>query len=271
MSWIRGCVVAVAIAGALTTSAWAQKEPPCRLGSRPFNNVSGQLSAQTWARSGAPFSATVKWTFDQQLADGNAIHAIKLTRLARDSAGRTMFEDPMGCDRGEDGQLHARTDVTIYNPATKTTTVWTVGYTSEKVANVTHQPTPVARPAPTAEERAEALERQKAAAAELPVNFVQRNIRLGTMTIGGVSAIGTRSVGTIPAGSEGYEQAVENISEYWTSKDSGVVVKEVEDHPLMGRSAYEFQDIILQEPDATLFQVPEGYTVKEQSPAQTSR
>jgi hypothetical protein len=279
MSWLRGRFVAVAIAGALTTSAWAQNEPPCRLGFRPFVGPSAELSATLPSRTGAPFSATVKWTLDLQLADGNAIHAIKWTRLARDSAGRTRFENPMGCDRGVDGQLHARTDVTLYDPATRTTTVWTVGFTSEKVANVSHQPVPVERPvAPTAEEQAETLERQKAAlerqrlgTAELPANVVQQTIHLGTATIGGVSTDGTRLVNTVPAGSEGNEQTITYINEYWMSKALGMTVKWVTDSPMGGRSAFELQDVLLQEPDASLFQVPVGYTVEQQSPAQPSR
>jgi hypothetical protein len=187
----------------------------------------------------------VKWTFDLQLADGNAIHAVKWTRLARDSAGRTRFENPMGCDRGVDGQLHARTDVTLYDPATRTTTVWTVGFTSEKVANVSHQPVRVARPAPTAEEQAEvaerqreAVERQKLGMAEFPANVVQQTIHLGTATIGGLSADGTRLVNTIPAGSEGNEQTIEYITEYWMSKDLRMTVRWVTDSPMGGRSAF---------------------------------
>jgi hypothetical protein len=184
----------------------------------------------------------------------------------------------MGCDRGTDGQLHARTDVTLYDPTTKTTTVWTVGFTSEKVASVTHQSAPVARPAPTAEEQAEVAERQreavelqKLAAAEIPLDRVLQMIHLGTMTIGGISADGTRYVETIPAGSEGNKQTIEFVREYWMSKDRLRTVKMVMDNPMSGRSAFELQNISLQEPDASLFQVPEGYTVKDQSPTQASR
>jgi len=277
MSWIRGWLVAVAIAVALAPSAQAQSEPPCRLGFRPFINGIAEINALR-SSTDAPFSATVKWTFDQQLADGNAIHAAKSIRLARDSAGKTRLENPMGCDRGGDGQLHARTDVTVYDPATRTTTSWTVGFTSDKVANVTHQPAPVARTAPTAEERAEVAERQrevaerqKAADVETPVYSDNRTIHLGTTTIGGVSADGTRLVNTIPAGSEGYEQTVEYLTEYWQSKYLGMTVKWVTDNPMSGRSAFELQDISLQEPDPSLFQVPAGYTVKDQSPGQSPR
>jgi hypothetical protein len=275
MLWVRGWIVAVSIAGALTTSAWAQNEPPCRLGSFPFAYAGG---TSVPAKTSAPFSATVKWTFDRQLPDGNAIHAVEWTRQARDSAGRTRAERAQGCYRGEDGQLHARTDVSIYDPTTKTTTYWTTGGSmAQNVAYVTHQPAPVAsparaaRPAPTSDEQAAALARQKLAAAERPPQGEVRNISLGTMTIGGVSAEGSRSVHTIPAGLQGNEQAFEIMREYWVSKDLSLTVKSVFDNPMTGRSTFELQDISLQEPDASLFQIPAGYTVKDQSPVQASR
>jgi hypothetical protein len=37
-------------------------------------------------RTNAPFSGTVKTTFDQKLPDGNSIHGIFYVRDARDSA-----------------------------------------------------------------------------------------------------------------------------------------------------------------------------------------
>jgi len=274
MSWMRGWFVAVAIAGALATSAWAQNEPPCRLGSFPFAYAGG---ASVLHKAGAPFSATVKWTFDHQLPDGNAIHAVEWTTQARDSAGRTRAERAQGCYRGEDGQLHARTDVTRYDPVAKITTFWTTGNWppfQQNVAIVRHQvpPSPaVARPAPTAEEQAAALARQNLAASEQEPPGDVRNISLGTMTIGGVTAEGSRVVRTIPAGWEGNELKLESMREYWMSKDLTLYVKSVFDDLREGRSAFELQDINLQEPDASLFQVPQGYTVREQSPVQASR
>jgi hypothetical protein len=143
---------------------------------------------------------------------------------------------------------------------------------------VTHQPAPVARPAPTAEEQAEvaerqreAVERQKVAAAEISLDRVPQTIHLGTITIGGVSADGTRYVETISADSEGNKRTIEFVREYWRSKDLLRTVKMVMDNPMSGRSAFELQDISRQEPDASLFQVPAGYTVKDQSPVPASR
>jgi hypothetical protein len=275
MLWVRGWLVAVAMAGALTMSASAQNGPPCTLGSFPFAYAA--TGASIPVKTGTPFSATVRWTFDHQLADGNAIHAVEWTRQARDSAGKTRTERAQGCVRGEDGQLHARTDVTIYDPTTRTTTYWTTGFPNGDVARVSHQPAPVSspalvpRPAPTADEQAAALARQKLAASEQPPQGEMSVISLGTMTINGISAVGSRSVRAFAAGLQGNEQALEIMREYWRSKDLGITVESVFDNPMTGRSAFELQDISLEEPDPSLFQVPAGYTVKDQNPTQASR
>jgi hypothetical protein len=94
---------------------------------------------------------------------------------------------------------------------------------------------------------------------------------MGTMTLGGVSAEGSRVVRTISAGLQGNKQTLEIMREYWVSKELNLTVKSVFDNPTTGRSAFELQDISLEEPDPSLFQVPAGYTVKDQNPTQTSR
>ena len=86
---MQAYMAVIAMAGALTASALAQNDPPCRLGSYPF------VYAGSWtfdAKAGAPFSATVIWSYDFKLADGNSIHAVQRTVQARDAAGRTRTE-----------------------------------------------------------------------------------------------------------------------------------------------------------------------------------
>jgi hypothetical protein len=263
MLGMRICLAVVAIVGALTTNALAQNDPPCRLGFFPFAYAGG---ATLEAKAGTPFSATVKWTFDRRLADGNAIHAVERTVQARDSAGRTRIERAQGCWRGEDGQLHPRTDVTIFDPATKTTMSWVVGWPPQKIVFVSRRVAPVPKPPPTAEEQAAALERRKLVEAEQAQQGENRTILLGTMTIRWLLVEGTRYVRTIPAGSEGNQLAFASMREYWVSKDLGITMKSVFDDPRRGRSAFELEDTTLQEPDPTLFAPPPGYEVKEMHP-----
>jgi hypothetical protein len=59
-----------------------------------------------------PFTAVIKETLDQKLADGNSIHGTVRYRIARDSAGRTRSEMPSSCYTGEDGHRHQSYQVT---------------------------------------------------------------------------------------------------------------------------------------------------------------
>ena len=65
------------------------------------------------AKKGVPFTATVKLTLDQKLADGNAIHGEVHYHFARDASGTVRNEMPTGCVLGDDGQVHQMFQVTI--------------------------------------------------------------------------------------------------------------------------------------------------------------
>ena len=71
-----------------------------------------------------PFTATVKATFDQKLADGDSIHGTVRYRIARDGSGRTMVEVPLNCYIGEDGHRHQTYHVTVSDRSTNTNETW---------------------------------------------------------------------------------------------------------------------------------------------------
>ena len=88
-------------------------------------------------KKGAPFTATVKLTLDQKLADGNAIHGEVQYQIARDASGKTMSETPTNCIPGEDGQMHQAFQVTVRSGNTMEN--WTIGDDRmQKTANIVH-------------------------------------------------------------------------------------------------------------------------------------
>ena len=91
---------------------------------------------------------------------------------------------------------------------------------------------------------------------------------LGMKTINGVEAKGTRTTRVISAGREGNDQPLTVIHETWFSTALGIPVMSINDDPRVGTSTMELTDIERGEPDPALFQVPEGYTVKERTPGQ---
>jgi hypothetical protein len=87
--------------------------------------------------------------------------------------------------------------------------------------------------------------------------------KLGTQLIEGVSAEGTKTTITIPAGEIGNERAIEIVSERWYSPELQVVVMTRHSDPRFGETTYKLTNINRTEPAKTLFEVPPGYTVKE--------
>src|SRR5262249_33954077 len=89
---------------------------------------------------------------------------------------------------------------------------------------------------------------------------------LGTQTINGVNAEGTRQTRTIPAGEIGNDKPITIVSEQWYSPDLQVMVMSKRNDPMFGETTYTLSNIQRQEPDASLFTVPADYTVKEGGP-----
>ena len=79
----------------------------------------------------------------------------------------------------------------------------------------------------------------------------------------GVLAEGHRNTTTIAAGAIGNEQPITIVSEEWRSPDLGVLVLTDHKDPRSGESSYQLLNIVRGEPDASLFQVPADYTIKE--------
>lgn len=86
---------------------------------------------------------------------------------------------------------------------------------------------------------------------------------LGKQMIEGIEAEGKRTVTTIPVGAIGNERAIEIVSESWYSPELQTVIMSKRTDPTSGETAFRLTNIRRGEPDASLFQVPSDYTVKE--------
>jgi TonB family protein len=86
---------------------------------------------------------------------------------------------------------------------------------------------------------------------------------LGKQMIEGVECEGKRRVTTIPAGDIGNERAIETIHESWYSPELQMTIMTKQTDPRFGESTYRVTNINRSEPDASLFQAPNDYSVKE--------
>jgi hypothetical protein len=84
---------------------------------------------------------------------------------------------------------------------------------------------------------------------------------LGTQMIEGVSAQGTRTTTTIPAGQIGNEQPIVTTTERWYSPELQVTVMNKRTDPRTGTTTYKLTNISRAEPSPALFQVPPDYTI----------
>ena len=254
-------VVAAAVCILIFGSYAGAQDAPCVQG---FSG--GLIYAVVGTPKNAPFSGVVMTTFEQKLGDGSAIHGTTRTHQARDAAGRTRAELPQGCARGDDGQMHERTFVIVNDLEARTNMSWQTGTEDQqKVVRVLHVPDL----RPGRELSPEELARQKKTmeAMRARQSLEQKETKtedLGTKQISGVTARGTRSTRTIPAGEEGNDQPLVVINETWRSSELGLVVMTVSDDPRQGRTTAEYEELNLGEPDPALFAPPAGYTVQEQ-------
>jgi hypothetical protein len=86
---------------------------------------------------------------------------------------------------------------------------------------------------------------------------------LGTQTIEGVTAEGTRLTFTIPAGEIGNTLPMELVRETWYSPELQVVVMSKFRDPRSGETTYRLTNLSRSEPDHSLFGVPADYNVSE--------
>ncbi|MGH9683531.1 MAG: hypothetical protein ACRD4S_07965 [Candidatus Acidiferrales bacterium] len=213
-----------------------------------LDGFEGEMGGKTV--TGAPFTATYSTQMTQTLADENHIVRNSTGAIARDSEGRTRRDITLPAIGPWAASGSAAPHViAIEDP------VAGVHYILEPEKKIARK-----MPAPI---RVNATGKSgpwaKFAANESKETTTES---LGTQTIDGVSAEGTRDTRTIPAGAIGNEKPIEVVTERWYSPDLQTVVMTKRSDPRTGERIFQLTNIERQEPEASLFQVPPDYTVK---------
>ena len=198
------------------------------------------------AVKGIPYSAEAMTEVTQVLSNGTRISHTSTTLVARDGEGRLRRERKLDSIGQFTSAEKAPTLIIIDDPV--------LGYhfilnDQNKTARKILNPPPPPPPDGENDERGE---------------FADGKVEsLGTRTIEGVEAEGTRATITIPAGQIGNDRPIEIVSERWFSNALQVVLMSKHSDPRMGDSVYRLTNIKRSEPDASLFKVPSDYAVKE--------
>jgi len=201
-----------------------------------------------------PYTMTTKTTTVQKLANGVTITTENTQKCAVDSYGRTYNEQHFDRPRFVPKNL---TVFSVFDPVNRTSMNWN---SDVRTVTVFHQPDPVTLqrvPPPQPPIRINIT----------PIPLPKPQIEdLGSQTILGLTAKGTRVTQTIPAGQEGNDQPFTVTTEQWRSTDLGINLITITDDPRNGTTTTEVTDFGRGEPDPSLFQIPEGYTIRDINP-----
>lgn len=236
--------------------------------------------------TGAPYSAEAITEAVQTLADGNRISRKSITRVYRDGEGRTRREEV-----DETGTVIS---ISIVDPVSHVSYVLDPATRSAYRDQVLMRTPMLARGRGLAsadmDAKLEAESRARGSvetrrsgtetppppppppplpgapgikiAAEATTGAVVTE-NLGQQTVEGITATGTRSTTTIPAGAIGNLQPIKVMAEQWLSPDLQVLVMTKHSDPRTGDTTYRLQNIVRAEPDRSLFTVPPDYSLKE--------
>ena len=250
MNYMSFRVATLFAAAALVMSAQTAPPPPPH-GGFGFGGPFGVgMHESRKVITGAPYSADVSNADVQTLADGNTITHNTSGHVARDSQGRTYFQETL-----ENGPFASNGPTTVMflsdpvagytyvlNSATKTA--------MRRAIKTGSNPPPAGHPGP---------ERRR----PYPDQANRVEADLGQQTVNGVTAQGKSITHTFAAGAIGNSQPLISKSEIWTSPDLQIVVLAKRDDPRMGQSTYTLSNIQRSQPQASLFQLPSDYAVQD--------
>jgi hypothetical protein len=228
----------------------------------------------------APYSAVLVFESIQTLYDGNRIINRSSTILYRDSQGRTRSEHSFKPYLKSGGENIEHKTISIFDPVSG------INYTLDPQTRTAHkfaivQPANNQFVAPALNARPLKVE-ITGTPQDKPVSNVLlsaisyaplggsynsessgKHESLGKQMIEGVEAEGTRITQTIPAGAMGNERPIEVFHERWYSQELQMDLMVKWFDPRSGESTHRMTNINRSEPDASLFQPPSDYTIRE--------
>jgi hypothetical protein len=268
-SWTVIILAALLVPSAAQAQSGGRGTAVFHLGTAEILNVEPMENVP--AISGAPFTADATTEFTQMLSDGNRIERRFTTSMARDGRGRTRSEQ----------------EVAMLGPLTVlqkgTSLNWTAGQPAAGAPGEPPRFTVITDPVEgvtyTLDERTKEARRNSAKIATqqfIEVKKLADKIEtagrgaganppvvesLGTRQVEGVSAEGTRTTTTIPAGQIGNLNPINLVTERWFSKELRMAVLITRRDPRSGDTVYRLTNIVRAEPPPDLFSVPSDYRV----------
>jgi hypothetical protein len=210
-----------------------------------------------------PFTAHLKRTDRYFTAPFAGVVHVTDEKWARDSAGRTYSEDRPESQVG-DGLPHGIYSAQITDPVARTITSWD---SLKKEAVVFHMPEP-RRPGEVPSRSSDAGKLDDPLPDKCEDRSWQKAEALGTKTIKGLTVVGKRVTSCVLANTDkGWPRRI-TVSEFWDAAGLGIPVLNSLNDPYVDSFTDEMTGIEFGEPDPALFQIPAGYTIRDQYPNQ---
>jgi hypothetical protein len=191
---------------------------------------------------GAPFSATAVIEVQQYWPDGSTRIRRTINLIARDSQGRTHNETRRLMPEYFHGSPPLLS-VRLFDPLTRMRTVY------DPNLHVAHQQV--------------VPQQTKANSFPNPFMHIQD---LGTSTLNGLQAKGTRRTSTIAAAASGTGGPVEIEDEDWYSEELHINLLIRHSDPRIGVQTIGLSGLKREEPPASMFQVPAGFQILDITP-----
>jgi hypothetical protein len=231
------CYLPLLLAGLLSASAWSAPDAGSAApAARQADQTRQAQQSRRTPITGLPYSATHTMTVNRALPDGERFTREVVTKLYRDSAGRTR-RDMLGSDGEPVHSIITGADDLVLLLDHRNKVVSRGGVRR-------HEPVRRER----GEERPALLEGSGDAANHFAVE------PLGEREIEGMAATGHLVRHTIAIGGE----SVEVTSESWVSKELGIALYSRHSDP-KGESTVAISELDRGEPDPALFGAPEDY------------
>lgn len=208
---------------------------------------------------GAPYSAEAVTETTQVLADGNRVVQRRSAMQYRDGLGRERREETLaGAKMVIVSDPVANTNFTL-NPQDRTIHIMGGLVSGNGTVKLEIRSTSGAEPANPG---TIAVSSRMILPGQPPSATIAAE-PLGSQTVEGVVAEGTRQTHTIPAGQIGNQQPIQIVDEKWFSPELRITVMTRHSDPREGETVFRLTNIVRTEPDPSLFQVPPDYKIKE--------
>jgi hypothetical protein len=226
--------------------------------------AAGPFFAQPPTTAGQPFSAVSTTQSTTVFSDGNRIVRTNTIRYFRDSQGRTRVERVLPVPTGDaaPGISSVIIDDPVsgerYNliPQLKRATVFKLPAGGIKGHQIPTESSLDVLPFGL-------MGLGMGIGAVASTESAANTTSLGQKVINGLNATGVRVVRTIPSGTIGNEKPITSTLEEWDSSDLGLPLQVTQTSSVGGTITLSLGQLVLAQPDPSLFVVPSDYTRRE--------